>query len=117
MSGTALRLFGRAFEGDVNIDLGIDRRGTTAGLRPASYMRPVFAALDLGTNNCRLLVARPVMSGGFRVIDAFSRIVRLGEGVSRTRMLSDAAMERSVAALRICAAKLEGRGATGGAGG
>ena len=75
-------------------------------MRPASYMRPVFAALDLGTNNCRLLVARPLMGGGFRVIDAFSRIVRLGEGVSRSRRLSDAAVERSVAALRICAAKL-----------
>jgi exopolyphosphatase/guanosine-5'-triphosphate,3'-diphosphate pyrophosphatase len=112
MSGTALRLFGRAFEGDVNIDLGIDRRGMAAGVRPASYMRPVFAALDLGTNNCRLLVARPQMGGGFRVIDAFSRIVRLGEGVSRSRRLSDAAMERSVAALRICAAKLERRGVT-----
>ena len=52
------------------------------------------------------------MGGGFRVIDAFSRIVRLGEGVSRSRRLSDAAVERSVAALRICAAKLERRGVT-----
>ncbi|WP_158045745.1 Ppx/GppA phosphatase family protein [Skermanella pratensis] len=96
----------------MNIELGIDRQGTAAGMRPASYARPVFAALDLGTNNCRLLVAKPLVAGGFRVIDAFSRIVRLGEGVSRTRMLSEAAMERSLAALRICAAKLERRGVT-----
>ncbi|MEQ9608963.1 MAG: hypothetical protein RLN99_14980, partial [Kiloniellaceae bacterium] len=40
----------------------------------------VYAALDLGTNNCRLLVARPARDG-FQVVDAFSRIVRLGEGL------------------------------------
>ena len=45
--------------------------------------RAVLAALDLGTNNCRLLIARPAR-GGFRVIDAFSRIVRLGEGLTRS---------------------------------
>jgi exopolyphosphatase/guanosine-5'-triphosphate,3'-diphosphate pyrophosphatase len=65
-----------------------------------------YAALDLGTNNCRLLVAVPARPGQFRVIDAFSRIVRLGEGLSATGRLSEAAMERSIEALRICAAKL-----------
>ena len=69
----------------------------------------VYAALDLGTNNCRLLVARPLGSG-FRVIDAFSRIVRLGEGVAVTGTLSDAAMDRTLQALRICAAKMRRRG-------
>ena len=70
-----------------------------------------YAAIDLGTNNCRLLVARPT-DNGFRVIDAFSRIVRLGEGVSATRVLSAAAMERTIAALKICAAKMSRRGVT-----
>ncbi|RUV79081.1 exopolyphosphatase, partial [Mesorhizobium sp. M1A.F.Ca.IN.020.32.1.1] len=42
---------------------------------------PLYAALDLGTNNCRLLVAQPTRPGQFRVVDAFSRIVRLGEGL------------------------------------
>jgi exopolyphosphatase / guanosine-5'-triphosphate,3'-diphosphate pyrophosphatase len=65
----------------------------------------ILAALDLGTNNCRLLVARP-SPDGFRVIDAFSRIVRLGEGVSGSGRLSDDAMERTLAALQICAAKM-----------
>ena len=65
----------------------------------------VYGALDLGTNNCRLLLARPSRRG-FRVIDAFSRIIRLGEGVSQTGRLSDAAMERTFAALRICAGKI-----------
>jgi exopolyphosphatase/guanosine-5'-triphosphate,3'-diphosphate pyrophosphatase len=65
-----------------------------------------FAALDLGTNNCRLLVARP-MRDGFRVIDAFSRIVRLGEGLGSGDWLSRAAMDRTIAALRICARKME----------
>lgn len=64
-----------------------------------------FAALDLGTNNCRLLVARP-QRDGFLVIDAFSRIVRLGEGLGSSDKLSDAAMDRTLAALDICAKKM-----------
>ena len=70
-----------------------------------------YAALDLGTNNCRLLVARPA-GEGFRVIDAFSRIVRLGEGVSLTGRLSEAAMSRAIAALAICRSKMRSRGVT-----
>jgi exopolyphosphatase/guanosine-5'-triphosphate,3'-diphosphate pyrophosphatase len=66
---------------------------------------PVYGALDLGTNNCRLLLARPSRRG-FRVVDAFSRIIRLGEGVSQTGRLSDAAMRRTIEALRVCASKL-----------
>jgi exopolyphosphatase/guanosine-5'-triphosphate,3'-diphosphate pyrophosphatase len=69
----------------------------------------VYAALDLGTNNCRLLVARPSRRG-FVVIDAFSRLIRLGEGVARTGLLSRAAMDRTYEALRICADKMERRG-------
>jgi exopolyphosphatase/guanosine-5'-triphosphate,3'-diphosphate pyrophosphatase len=65
----------------------------------------VYGALDLGTNNCRLLLARPSRRG-FRVVDAFSRIIRLGEGVSQSGQLSDAAMRRTMDALRVCAAKL-----------
>jgi exopolyphosphatase/guanosine-5'-triphosphate,3'-diphosphate pyrophosphatase len=61
--------------------------------------------LDLGTNNCRLLLARPSRRG-FRVVDAFSRIIRLGEGISSTGRLSEAAMDRTIDALRICANKL-----------
>jgi exopolyphosphatase/guanosine-5'-triphosphate,3'-diphosphate pyrophosphatase len=64
-----------------------------------------YAALDLGTNNCRLLVARPAPRG-FRVVDAFSRIIRLGEGVSSTRRLSREAIERTMDALKVCAAKM-----------
>ncbi|MGE0613174.1 MAG: Ppx/GppA phosphatase family protein [Hyphomicrobiales bacterium] len=69
---------------------------------------PAYGALDLGTNNCRLLVARPSRRG-FLVIDAFSRIIRLGEGVSRTGALSEAAMSRTLEALRICSQKLRKR--------
>jgi exopolyphosphatase/guanosine-5'-triphosphate,3'-diphosphate pyrophosphatase len=64
-----------------------------------------YAALDLGTNNCRLLVARPAPRG-FKVIDAFSRIIRLGEGVSATGRLSHEAIERTMEALKVCAAKM-----------
>lgn len=65
----------------------------------------VYGALDLGTNNCRLLLARPSRRG-FRVVDAFSRIIRLGEGVSQSGCLSDEAMRRTIDALRVCAAKM-----------
>ncbi|HWU03987.1 MAG TPA: Ppx/GppA phosphatase family protein [Novosphingobium sp.] len=64
--------------------------------------------MDLGTNNCRLLIARPA-GDGFVVVDAFSRVVRLGEGIAQTGRLSDAAMDRALAALRICADKLRRR--------
>ncbi len=72
---------------------------------------PVYGALDLGTNNCRLLVARPSRRGFF-VIDAFSRIIKLGEGVSHTGVLSEEAMTRTIDALRVCSAKLSRRGVT-----
>ena len=66
---------------------------------------PLYAALDLGTNNCRLLIARP-HEHSFRVLDGFTRIVRLGEGLSATGRLSDAAMDRTMEALRLCRNKL-----------
>ncbi len=71
----------------------------------AAEQGAVYGALDLGTNNCRLLLARPTRRG-FRVIDAFSRIIRLGEGVSQTGRLSEAAMRRAHEALKVCASKL-----------
>jgi exopolyphosphatase/guanosine-5'-triphosphate,3'-diphosphate pyrophosphatase len=70
----------------------------------------VYAALDLGTNNCRLLIAAPT-GDSFRVIDSFSRIIRLGEGVSTTGVISEAAIGRAIAALSICRDKIELRGA------
>mgnify|MGYP001553529332 FL=1 len=70
-----------------------------------------LAAIDLGTNNCRLLIARPA-AGGFRVIEAFSRIVRLGEGVGHSLRLSQAAMDRTIAALGVCANRMRRRGVT-----
>lgn len=77
--------------------------------RPPVHELPVFAALDLGTNNCRLLVAVPTRHGQFRVIDAFSRIVRLGEGLTANGRLGQPAMDRAVEALKICGDKLRSR--------
>jgi exopolyphosphatase / guanosine-5'-triphosphate,3'-diphosphate pyrophosphatase len=68
----------------------------------------VYAALDLGTNNCRLLIACPA-GDGFRVVDSFSRIIRLGEGISATGSISEAAIERAIAALSICRDKIESK--------
>ncbi len=75
---------------------------------PAKPAPPCFAALDLGTNNCRLLIATP-SHDGFRVVESFSRIVRLGDGLTRSGRLDPKAMERTLAALRICAEKISRR--------
>lgn len=75
---------------------------------PGNRAGEAYAALDLGTNNCRLLIARP--SGrDFTVIDAFSRVVKLGEDLTTSGRLSDAAMERTMSALTVCAEKLRRR--------
>jgi len=84
---------------------GAEARTRMRAARPGQVM----AALDLGTNNCRLLIARQGNSG-FQVIDAFSRIVRLGEGVSQSGALSSAAMDRTIEALKVCSAKMQRRG-------
>ncbi len=75
---------------------------------PFGSGRQAYAAIDLGTNNCRLLIARPT-NDGFVVIDAFSRVVRLGEGLAQTGRLSDEAMDRALGALHVCADKLRRR--------
>jgi exopolyphosphatase / guanosine-5'-triphosphate,3'-diphosphate pyrophosphatase len=91
--------WGRRSPERLNGALGSDRGG------------PTYAALDLGTNNCRLLVARP-SGNSFRVVDAFSRIIRLGEGVSASGRISEAAIERALSALAICRNKMRNKGVT-----
>ena len=83
------------------------RAPTTRAQRPDAY-----AAVDLGTNNCRLLIATPA-GEGFRVIDAYSRVVRLGEGMGASGRLNEAAMERAIAALGACAEKVRRRQVAG----
>ena len=84
-----------------------------SGPPQARQGRDIYAAIDLGTNNCRLLIARGEGRGGaFRVIDAFSRSVRLGEGLSASGRLSEPAIERTVQALKVCAAKMRRAGVT-----
>ena len=80
------------------------RCGSTA--RGGAETRPAYAAIDLGTNNCRMLVAEP-HGEGFRVLDSFSRIVRLGEGLAANSHLCEAAIDRTVEALHVCARKME----------
>lgn len=86
---------------------GASRSDARSGSRSRA---PLFAALDLGTNNCRMLMAAPDGNGGLRVVDGFSRIVRLGEGLAHTGRLSDTAMARAYQALVACAQRLEARG-------
>lgn len=73
--------------------------------RREPHHTPMYAAIDLGTNNCRLLIAHPTGSA-FKVVDSFSRIVRLGEGLSASGKLADDAIERTTDALKICAQKI-----------
>ena len=100
--------------GGRNIDsaspVGADGAGgtTRVAVRSAPFGRQAFAAIDLGTNNCRLLIARPT-GDHFTVIDAFSRVVRLGEGLASTGRLSQDAMDRTLGALHVCAEKLKRR--------
>ena len=88
-----------------------EQQGGPSRIEPFQRREPnrhTYGAIDLGTNNCRLLIARPA-EHGITVIDAFSRIVRLGEGMTQTGRLSDEAMDRAVAALAVCSDKLRRR--------
>ena len=66
----------------------------------------LYAALDLGTNSCRMLIAQPKGSQ-FHVVDSFSKSVQLGAGLERTGKLSTNSMQRTLQALRVCQQKLK----------
>jgi exopolyphosphatase/guanosine-5'-triphosphate,3'-diphosphate pyrophosphatase len=85
------------------------QQGAASGPGTSGRDAPLYGALDLGTNNCRLLIARPARDG-FRVVDSFSRIVRLGEGLSRTGRLDEAAMDRAYEALVLCGERVARKG-------
>ena len=100
----AAQTWGRPPSGRAGKGAAKSRRSLLASEQGAPY-----GALDLGTNNCRLLIAHAA-GDGLAVVDAFSRIVRLGEGVSHSGQLSEAAMRRTIEALRVCANKLKWHG-------
>jgi exopolyphosphatase / guanosine-5'-triphosphate,3'-diphosphate pyrophosphatase len=91
--------------GGPNAPVGDRYGGPLPGVSASRDSAQLFAAVDLGTNNCRLLIAQRV-PGGFRVVDSFSRIVRLGDGLSLTGTLSNEAMARTIDAIALCAEKL-----------
>jgi exopolyphosphatase/guanosine-5'-triphosphate,3'-diphosphate pyrophosphatase len=93
---------------DTRLGDGLLARASLSGSAVAGAENGVYAALDLGTNNCRLLIACP-SGDGFRVVDSFSRIIRLGEGISATGSISEAAIDRAVVALSICSDKIRYR--------
>jgi exopolyphosphatase/guanosine-5'-triphosphate,3'-diphosphate pyrophosphatase len=93
---------------DTRLRDGLPARASPSGSAAAGVEGGVYAALDLGTNNCRLLIACP-SGDGFRVVDSFSRIIRLGEGISSTGSISEAAIDRAIAALSICSDKIRYR--------
>jgi exopolyphosphatase / guanosine-5'-triphosphate,3'-diphosphate pyrophosphatase len=99
-------------EGDGGMPVSCLQGPALAGeAAPCAPGSAVYAALDLGTNNCRLLIACPT-ADGFRVIDSFSRIIRLGEGISATGRISDAAIARAIGALSICRDKIHSKNAS-----
>jgi exopolyphosphatase/guanosine-5'-triphosphate,3'-diphosphate pyrophosphatase len=93
---------------DTRLGDGLLARASPSGSAAAAAESGVYAALDLGTNNCRLLIACPA-GDGFRVVDSFSRIIRLGEGISATGSISEAAIDRALVALSICSDKIRYR--------
>lgn len=66
---------------------------------------PNYAAIDLGTNSCRLVIATPTPSS-FRIVETFSKITRLGEGIINNNELSRPAIKRTIGALKVCAGVL-----------
>ncbi|UNE54518.1 Ppx/GppA phosphatase family protein [Bartonella machadoae] len=99
------------FNGRATIGIKKAKGSKTTFLPQFSRLKspPLYAALDLGTNNCRLLIASPSKPGYFHVVDAFSRIVRLGEGLVNNGFLHTQAMDRAIEALKICHLKLKQR--------
>lgn len=87
---------------------GLGRRFRSNASHALGRWAHTYSALDLGTNNCRLLIAKPTRRG-FRVVDAFSRIVRLGEGLGLSGELSASAMDRAISALKVCSKKMQRR--------
>jgi len=81
-------------------------RSNSLGNKSPKKDHPLYAAIDLGTNNCRLLIARPV-DGGFKVIDSYSKVVRLGVGLESTGLLSKESINNAVDALYVCAKKIK----------
>jgi len=81
-------------------------RSNSLGNKSPKKDHSLYAAIDLGTNNCRLLIARPV-NGGFKVIDSFSKVVRLGVGLESTGLLSKESINNAVDALYVCAKKIK----------
>src|SRR6056297_3205678 len=76
--------------------------------RPAAPAHPdeLYAALDLGTNSCRMLIAR-AEGTGLKIVDSFSKAVQLGAGLESSGALSGVSIRRTVQALRVCRRKLE----------
>lgn len=84
------------------------KRGKGGGGTTHRPHSPTYAAIDLGTNNCRLLIARDA-GESFRIIDSYSKVVRLGQGLASTGRLSQESMDAAVEAMRICASKMKSR--------
>ena len=84
------------------------KRGSGRGGRSSGKSSQTFAAVDLGTNNCRLLIARDA-GESFRIIDSYSRVVRLGQGLATTGRLSEQSMDAAVEAIAVCASKMKAK--------
>jgi len=84
------------------------RRRRNRQKRHSAGKSQYFGAVDLGTNNCRLLIARS-MPQGFQVVDSYSNVVRLGAGLASTGKLAEPNMDAAVEAIKACAAKMKAK--------
>lgn len=88
---------------------GHERRRRSGRPRRRSGEKPAtYAALDLGTNNCRLLIAKE-LNHGFQIVDSYSKVVRLGQGLAASGQLSQQSMDAAVNALTVCARKMKSK--------
>ena len=101
----------RADATDAQVEAPVASRADEPSALHAPGTAPLYAALDLGTNSCRMLIAQPLGSQ-FSILDSFSKSVQLGVGLEASGRLSRSSMGRTIQALRICEKKIEKHGVT-----
>jgi exopolyphosphatase/guanosine-5'-triphosphate,3'-diphosphate pyrophosphatase len=92
-----------------------------AGFRNISYPKGLralldgtparYAVIDTGTNSVKFHLAEAVPDGGFRTLVDRAAVTRLGEGLAGSGVISDAALDRTAAAIGEMAQEAWGAGA------
>ncbi len=91
----------RAYQGEHHDDISLNSGNGYRGIRNPGMSQNNYAVIDLGTNSCRLVIATPTTTS-FRVVETYSKVVRLGEGIIQDNNLAPKAMRRTIQALKVC---------------